>query len=126
MFEPLVFFLAAIVAIVFLVPLTVCLLYFSVHRARARDDDSAARYRNRKKRFKRIVNRAILLLVCLFALVLAAMFAQLHWLGAMSGWGFGMYAWTGAELVFLALLGVCGAYFGYALANCCLPAELKE
>ena len=126
MLEALVLFLAAIVAVVFLVPFTVCLLYFSVHRARARDDDSASRYRNRKKRFKRIMNRAILLLVCLFTLVLAAMFAQLHWLGAVSGGGFGMFAWTGAELVFLGLLGVCGAYFGYALANSCLPVELKE
>lgn len=128
MFEALALLLVAIVAIVFLVPLTVCLLYFSVHRARARGDDSAARYRNRKKRFKRIVNRALLLLllVCLFALVLAVMFAQLHWLGAVSGWGFGIFAWTGAELVLLALLGICGAYFGYALANSCLPDELKE
>ena len=131
MFEALVLFLVAIVAVAVLVPFTVCLLYFSVHRARARDDDSAARYRNRKKRFKRIVNRALLLLlllllVCLFALVLAVMFAQLHWLGAVSGWGFGIFAWTGAELVLLALLGICGAYFGYALANSCLPDELKE
>jgi hypothetical protein len=37
-----------------------------------------------------------------------------------------MFAWTGAELVLLALLGTCGAYFGYAAANSCLPVELKE
>ncbi|MDY7507960.1 hypothetical protein [Ralstonia wenshanensis] len=126
MFEALALLLVAIVAIVFLVPLTVCLLYFSVHRARVRGYDSAARYRNRKRRFKRIVNRAVLLLVCLFALVLAVMSAQLHWLGTVIGWGFGIFAWTGAELVLLALLGICGAYFGYALANSCLPDELRK
>ncbi|GEM_PF-6905707 len=97
-----------------------------VQRVRANDDGSRMRYRKRKDVFRRFLNRAILLLICLFALSLVSMYVQAHWLGAVSGWGFGMFGLTSVDLVLFALFAFCGAYLGYALANVRLPGTANR